>query len=47
MSEIGWDDVDEIPENSRECYFCGFVDCACDELADVHDFDQEMIGLEE
>jgi hypothetical protein len=46
MAEMDWDDVDEFPE-SVECDWCGFVECACDELEDIHDFDQEMIGLEE
>jgi hypothetical protein len=38
--------VDEFPE-SVECGWCGFIECACDELEDIHDFGQEMMGVDE
>jgi len=42
MREIDWDDVDEIAP-APECNWCGFVDCACDELQDAHDDERMMI----
>jgi hypothetical protein len=33
--------VDEIPD--VECDWCGFVECACDELFDAHEAEQMMI----
>lgn len=42
MREIDWDDYDEFPEgeDARECDYCGFSVCVCDDLND--EFDDEM-----
>jgi hypothetical protein len=46
MREIDWDDVDEIPEG-RECDWCGFVQCACDEFDDAHEVELDLMDRED
>lgn len=45
MEKNDWHDIDEFPEDS-ECYYCGFVKCACDEINDQHEIDQFEIDGE-
>jgi hypothetical protein len=42
MQPADWHDVDEDAPD-HECDWCGFVKCACDELQDAYEFDQDMI----